>query len=91
VAQLPTLLMAIDHETRFSWRLLGRTPTTEREILTVYAALLAHGTELDAAGVALMMLALSEAAIAEAMPRLEDEAVWREANALVLEFLHRLQ
>jgi TnpA family transposase len=23
------------------------------------------------------------------MPRLEDEAVWREANALVLEFLHR--
>ena len=36
-----------------------------------------------------MMPALSEAAIAEAMPRLEDEAVWREANALVLEFLHR--
>ena len=89
VAQLPALLMAIDHETRFSWRLLGRAPTTDRELLTVYAALLAHGTELDAAGVALMMPALSEAAIAEAMSLLEDEAVWRDANVLVLEFLHR--
>src|SRR5215471_2846316 len=49
VVQLPALLMAIDHETRFSWRLLGRSPTTEQELLTVYAALLAHGTELDAA------------------------------------------
>jgi hypothetical protein len=36
-----------------------------------------------------MMPALSEAAIAEAMPRIEVEAVWWEANALVLEFLHR--
>jgi hypothetical protein len=89
VVQLPTLLMAIDHETRFSWRLLGHAPTTDRELLTVYAALRAHGTELDAAGMALMMPALSEAAIAEAMPRLEDEAVWRAANALVLEFWHR--
>ena len=44
VVQLPALLMAIDHETRFSWRLLGRAPTTERELLTVYAAVLAHGT-----------------------------------------------
>ena len=29
VVQLPALLMAIDHETRFSWRLLGRAPTTD--------------------------------------------------------------
>ena len=36
-----------------------------------------------------MMPALSDAALAEAMPRLEDEAVWREANALGREFLHR--
>jgi hypothetical protein len=87
--QLPTLLMAIDHETRFSWCLLGHAPTTDTELLTVYAALLAHGTELDAAGVALMMPALSAATITEAMRRLEDESVWRDANASVLEFLHR--
>ena len=89
VVQLPALLMAIDHETRFSWRLLGHAPTTDMELLTVYAAVLAHGTELDAAGVALMMPVLSEAVIAEAMRRLEDESLWREANAAVLEFLHR--
>ena len=89
VVQLPALLMAIDHETRFSWRLLGRAPTTDRALLTVYAALLAHGTELEAAGVALMMPTLSEATIAEVMPRLEDEAALRDANAVVLEFLHR--
>jgi TnpA family transposase len=89
VVQWPALLMAIDHETRFSWRLLGHAPTTDTELLTVYAAVLAHGTELDAAGVALMMPPLSEATIAEAMRRLEDESLWREANAAVLEFLHR--
>jgi len=52
VVQWPTLLMAIGHETRFSWRLRGRAPTTDRALLTVYAAPLAHGTALDAAGVA---------------------------------------
>jgi len=89
VVQLPALLMAIDHETRFSWRLLGRSPTTEQELLTVYAALLAHGTELDAASVAFMVPVLSAEAIAEAMHLLEDDVAWRDANALVLEFLHR--
>jgi TnpA family transposase len=89
MVQLPELLMAIDHNTRFSWRLLGRSPTTEPELLTVYAALLAHGTELDAASVALMIPDLSETAIAEAMRLPEDEAALREANAVVLEFLHR--
>ena len=29
--QLPELMLAVDHATRFSWRLLGRAPTTERE------------------------------------------------------------
>jgi hypothetical protein len=89
VVQMPALLMAIDQETHFSWRLLGGSPTTDKKLLTADAALLAHGTEIDAAGVALMMPALSEAAIAEAMRLLEDEAVLQDANALVLEFLHR--
>src|SRR6266850_1635114 len=79
----------LDSETRFSWRLLGRAPTTDTELLSIYAALLAHGTELDAASVALMIPDLSATAIAEAMRLLEDEAALREANAVVLEFLPR--
>jgi TnpA family transposase len=87
--QLPDLLMAIDSETHFSWRLLGRAPTTELELLLVYAALLAHGTELDATSVALMIPGVSAEAIADAMRMLEDEGPMREANELVLQFLHR--
>jgi len=89
VVQLPELLMAIDHETSFSWRLLGRAPTSETELLLVYAALLAHGTELDTAAVAFMMPELSYEAIADAMRLLEDEGPLREANELVVQFLHR--
>jgi TnpA family transposase len=89
VIQLPELLMAIDHETYFSWRLLGRAPTTETELLQVYAALLAHGTELDAAAVAFMIPERSHEAIANAMRLLEDEGPLREANELVVQFLHR--
>ncbi len=70
--QLPDLLMAIDNETYFSWRLLGHAPTSETELLLVYAALLAHGTELDAAAVTFMIPKLSYEAIADAMRLLEE-------------------
>jgi len=89
VVQWPERLMTIDAETRFSWRLLGRAPTTDTELLSVYAALLAHGTALEAASVALMIPDLSETAIAETMRLREDDAALREANAVVLEFLYR--
>ena len=87
--QLPDLIMAIDHETYFSWRLLGRAPTSDTELLLVYGALLAQGTELDAASVALMIPQLSPEAITDAMRMLEDEGALREANELVVQFLHR--
>jgi TnpA family transposase len=87
--QLPELIMAVDSETRFSWRLLGRAPTTETELLLVYAAMLAHGTELDATSVAMMIPGVSAEAIADAMRLLEDDGPMREANELVLQFLHR--
>ena len=55
----------------------------------MYAALLAHGTELDTASVAFMIPELSHEAIADAMRLLEDEGPLREANELVVQFLHR--
>jgi TnpA family transposase len=87
--QLPELIMAIAHETRFSGRLLGRAPATEQELLTVYAAILAHGTECDAASRALMIPSLAEEAIADAMRLLEDESTLRGANEEGLAFMHR--
>jgi TnpA family transposase len=58
-------------------------------LLLVYAALLAHGTELDAAAVAFLIPELSHEAIADAMRLLEDEGPLREANELVVQFLQR--
>jgi TnpA family transposase len=87
--QLPELILAVDHATRFSWRLLGRAPTTEHELLLVYAALLAPGTELNAASVALMIPGLAPEAIAAARRLLAEEGPLREANELVVQFLHR--
>lgn len=87
--QLPDLIVAIDTETRFSWSLLGRQPTNEREVLAVYAGLLAHGTELDALGVSLMIPSMTEEAVGNAMRLLEEEGNLREANERVLEFQRR--
>jgi TnpA family transposase len=87
--QRSELILAVDHATRFSWRRLGRAPTTERELLLVYAALLAHGTELNAASMALMIPGLAPEAIAEAMRLREEEGPLRAANEFVVPFLHR--
>jgi hypothetical protein len=65
--QLPELLVAMDNQIRFSWVLLDRAPRSEYELLALYGALVAHGTELDAAGVSLMIPGLSEEAITDAI------------------------
>jgi hypothetical protein len=87
--QFPEVLLTIDSEVRFSWMLLGRAPRSAQELLTVYAALLAHGTDMDASGVALMMPGLSEASILEAMRLCEADRMTHQANAAVLEFMRR--
>ena len=63
--QLPELMLAVDHATVSVGASWGGPATTERELLLVYAALLAHGTELNAASVALMIPGLAPEAIAE--------------------------
>src|SRR3546814_8270253 len=47
--QLPDILVAADARARFSWLALGRQPANERELLSLYAGLLALGTEKTAA------------------------------------------
>jgi hypothetical protein len=48
-AQLPELILTVDGEVRFSWIMLGREPRSSKELLMVYAGILAHGTALSAA------------------------------------------
>jgi hypothetical protein len=87
--QLPDLITEMDNHTRFSRMLLGREAGSEHELLTIYGALLAHGTEMTARGVALMIPGVSETAIAAAMHLLEDDQALRAANDASVEFMCR--
>jgi TnpA family transposase len=87
--QFPNLLLEIDSHTRFSWQLLGRAPKSERNLLALYGALIAQGSELGAARVALMIPGLSINDIRQAMQLLEEEGALAKANAVVLAFLQR--
>ena len=48
--ELPNVLVEVDGHTRFSCALLNRAPRSEQELVTVYAALVALGSDLTAAG-----------------------------------------
>jgi hypothetical protein len=87
--QFPNLLLELDSQTRFSWQLLGRAPTSERNLLALYGALIAQGSELSAARVALMIPGLPVNDIQQAMQLLEEDGALKKANGVVLEFLRR--
>lgn len=87
--QLPELLLDVDSQIHFSRHLLGHLPQSERELLPLYGAILGHGTELDASGVALMTPGLTAAQILVAMRGLEDERGFRRANDEVVAFIRR--
>jgi len=66
-AQLPELLLEVDAQVRFSWIMLGREPRSDKELLMVYAGILAHGTSMSAAETARMMPLLSAGSVRQAM------------------------
>jgi TnpA family transposase len=88
-AQLPEVILAVDAEVRFSWIMLGREPRSSRELLMVYAGILAHGTSLSAAETARMIPQLTAAAVRQAMKWASDERRLAEACRAVLSFMHR--
>ncbi|MEO7056911.1 MAG: Tn3 family transposase [Caldimonas sp.] len=88
--QLPDLLMEVDAATRFSEALLARQPSSSNELLAVYGALLAHGTDGDAKGVGSMIPGLDAAHIATAMRAIEFSGRLRRANERVAEFQNAL-
>lgn len=87
--QFPDLLLEIDSLTNFSEVLLGRRAVDENELIAVYAALIAHGTEIDAKSVAAMIPQLDPAHVSTAMRALESEGRLRKANQRVVEFQQR--
>ena len=84
--QLPDLMLDVDAHTNFSEILLGRRAKDERELVSLYAALLAHGTEIDAKGVAAMISGLDPAQVTSAMRALETHGRLRRANECVVDF-----
>lgn len=84
--QLPDLMLEVDAHTNFSEILLGRRAKDERELVALYAALIAHGTEIDAMGVAAMIPGLDQAQVTSAMRALETHGRLRRANECVIDF-----
>jgi hypothetical protein len=84
--QLPTLLLELDAQVHFSWKLLGREPKSAEELLGVYGALLAAGTDLESRGVATMIRGVHESTIRRYMRLFETEPALSEANDALLHF-----
>jgi TnpA family transposase len=88
-AQLPDLLLEVDAQVRFSWIMLGREPRSDKELLMVYAGILAHGTSMSAAETARMIPQLSAVTVRQAMRWAGDERRLAEASAAVLAYMRR--
>jgi TnpA family transposase len=88
-AQLSDVLVQIDARTGFSRLLLGRAAKTAQELVAMYGALLAHGTESDARGVVAMVSGLELAHLTAAMRSLEARGRLREANRAIVDFQQR--
>lgn len=84
-AQLPNVLVEVDAATRFSWTLLGRQPRSEGELVVLYAALIALGSDLSAADMVRMIPGVSADSVGQMMTRLEGDGRLRAANTAVLE------
>jgi TnpA family transposase len=88
--QLPDLLLEVDAATHFSEALLARRPSSSNELLAIYGALLAHGTDLDAKGAGSMIPGIDAAHISTAMRAVELSGRLRRANERVSEYQNAL-
>src|SRR5580704_2759386 len=84
--QFPTVLLELDARVHFSWQLLGREPKDTQELLAVYAALLAAGTDLASRGISTMIRSVRESTVRRYMRLLEAEPALRAANEAVVKF-----
>ena len=85
--ELPQVLIDIDGLTRFSWILLGRPARSEQELVTLYAGLLALGSDLAVADLVRMVPAVDADSVGQMVLRIETEGRLRAANDAVLRFM----
>ena len=88
--QFPDMLLEVDAATGFSEALLGHRAQSTDELVALYGALLAHGTDADAKGVASMIPGLEPTQVTVAMRALEGSGRLRRANERVAEFQCRI-
>jgi TnpA family transposase len=86
-AQIPEVIIEIDHLSRFSWTLLGRPARSERELVTLYAGLIGLGSDLSAAELVRMVPALAADSLGQMVLRIEADGRLRAANDAVLRFM----
>jgi TnpA family transposase len=87
--QFSDMIVEVDVHVGLTETLLGRKANSVQELLGCYGALLAHGTENDAKGVAAMVPGLEVAHVTSAMRALEAADRLRKANDRVVAFQKR--
>lgn len=85
--QLPDIVVEMDALTNFSSTVLRRAPRTEKELITVYAALLALGTDLSATAANRMIHGLDADSISRMMQVVIDADCLRAAANAVEEIV----
>lgn len=89
-AQLPEILLHVDAVTRFSDQVFGGPAANERELLLRYAALLGHGTEMNASGVAMMIPGLTAEDVSAAMQAAQFEEATSKGLRRLVQFTAQL-
>ena len=84
--QFSDMLVDLDVQIGFSEVLLGSRAKSSQELVACYGALLAHGTENDAKGVAAMIPGLQVSHVSAAMRALDGQGRLRRANERIVEF-----
>ena len=84
--QLPDLIVEVDSLTHFSEVLLGRRARDEHELVALYAALFAHGTDVDPKRIAAMIPQLDPGHVSGAMRALESPGRLTAAIDRVVQF-----
>jgi len=84
IHELSAVMIEVDRLTRFSWKLLERPAQSDKELVTLYAALLGLGSALSVAELARMIPAVDADSLGQMVLRLETDGRLRAANEAVL-------
>jgi TnpA family transposase len=87
--QLSDVLIEVDNDARFSWALLGRPAYAAAELITLYVALLALGSDLTVAALDRMVAGVEPDTLAAMIQKLGGGARFRVANDAVVAFMRR--